>query len=168
MHFNTLCYLAAWFNYKTYTESTNSALFRSAALGGKFWVVLLFLQEKFSRLLLAFPTRKTRVSCCLKITFFVSIAVSPREPPSSSFSRFTELQTFYFLLQSSRARTKKKTKPLGIEWARQQGNEGGGSKGKIVRFVVTPRSFSRARFARSLRTKEEREQLWTDLFVCCL
>lgn len=167
MQFNTLCYLDAWINYKTYTESTNSALFRSAALGGKFWVVLLFLQEKFSRLLLAFPTRKTRVSCCLKITF---LSASQFHRVSRPRRHFPDLQNYRpsIFSYNRREREQKKTKPLGIEWARQQGNEGGGSKGKIVRFVVTPRSFSRARFARSLRTKEEREQLWTDLFVCCL
>ena len=69
---------------------------------------------KFQSLLSAFLARiksnNPRVSCCIKITFFVSIVVLPREPVLPSFSRFTQSQSFYFLVQVSGREKKKKKK----------------------------------------------------------
>lgn len=87
-------------------------------------LILAFFAGEISKFLVSIPdtsrSNNPRFSCCLKITFFVNIAVLPREPVLSSFSLFTQSQSFYFLVQVSRARKTNKKTPE-IKRMRHQG-----------------------------------------------
>ena len=63
-------------------------------------------------------------------------------------------QTLYFLFKVRRARVIK-YKPQGIYWPRSQGGSG---EGRIIFLSRSPRSFSRARFARRCFRKERKEK----------
>lgn len=89
-------------------------------------LILAFFAGEISKFLVSIPdtsrSNNPRFSCCLKlITFFVNIAVLPREPVLPSFSLFTQSQFFYFLVQVSRARKKIKKRQKTNTTPRERG-----------------------------------------------